>query len=317
MRRPSTAAGLLPRRSRLLTVLTIGALLVAPLSGCGKPLGIDGELADDWTPVSAPTPFTPPAGSCHTTGYSEVGYLASFEAVDCSASHRTETVHVGAFPAAAAGLDAPPAKGSAEARTAYQECDRKAKDFVGADWRLGRLWLGVVLPSPEAWSGGARWFRCDMTEMTTVEDDGETVSRTGSLSGVLKAASPITLTCYAVRLNKAGAIETMPPSDCAKPHNAEFAGLWNAPEGPYPKKDADWDRFHDECRKIIAGFAKLPVDANIRFRTGVVSLPAAEDQWQLGNRGVRCYLWLNDKKLTRSMKGAGAGAMPVQFEPAP
>lgn len=318
MRSRSTSERPLRRRMRLLAVVAVGAMLATPLSGCSKPPGVDGELVDDWTPVSAPTQFTPPAGSCHTTGYSEVGYLASFEAVDCAQSHRTETIHVGTFEGTAAGLATPPAKGAPEARNAYQECDGKAREFVGADWRLGRLWLGVVLPSAEAWSGGARWFRCDMTEVTTVEDNGETVSRTGSLRDSLKTAgSPVALSCYAVKLSKAGAIDTMPRTDCAKEHNAEFAGVWNAPEGPYPKKDAEWERFHTECRKIIAGYAKVPADANIRFRTGVVSLPGAEDQWQLGNRGVRCYLWLNDKKLTRSMRGAGPAALPVQFETAP
>lgn len=305
-----------PVGRRLLAAVALGAVAL-PLSGCGNPPGIDGELADDWAPVSAPVAFVPPAEVCHASPYAEVGPMASFETVDCASRHRTETVHVGTYRGPAANLAAAPKKGSAEARAAYQECDEKAKAYVGNDWRLGRLWLGMVQPSPQAWSGGARWFRCEMTEVTTVEDDGQTTLRTGSLRNILTKPSPVALTCYAVKLDGAGSIDTMPPADCRKVHNAEFAGIWNAPETGYPKKDADWDRFHNECRKVIAKYVGVPADANIRFRTGVVSLPGAEDQWALGNRGVRCYLWLNDQKLTRSLRGAGPKALPVQFESAP
>lgn len=300
-------------RRRMLAAVLLGAV-VLPLTGCGNPPGIDGELADDWAPVSAPVAFVPTAPTCHAAGYAEVGPMAAYETVECTASHRTETIHVGTHRGAAATAAAAPAEGSAGARAAYLECDAKAREYVGADWRLGRLWLGVVNPSPQAWSGGARWFRCDMTEVTTVEDDGETATRTGSLRGVLKKPSPVSLTCYAVKLDSSGSIDTMPPADCGKVHNAEFVGIWTAPGGGYPKKDADWDRFHNECRKVIAKYVGVPADTNIRFRTGVVSLPGAEEQWELGNRGVRCYLWLNDRKLTRSLKGAGAKALPVQFE---
>lgn len=307
------AADRRPVRRRIRLAVALGSALAATaLSGCGNPPGIDGELADDWRPVSAPTSFAPAAGSCHEAGFAATATLALYNPVDCSAGHRTETVHVGTFADAAAAGTAPPAKGSAELRAAFAECDTKATEYVGGPWRTARLWLGVALPSAEAWAGGARWFRCDMTEVTTIEDSGETADRTASLKGVLAAPSPLALTCYAVRLDKEGAIDTMPPADCAKPHNAEFAGVWNAPDGGYPKRDADWDRFHDACRKVIAGYAGVPADDQVRFRAGVVSLPAAEEQWQSGNRGVRCYLWISERPLTASVKGGGDKALPVQ-----
>jgi hypothetical protein len=58
----------------------------------------------------------------------------------------------------------------------------------------------------------------------------------------------------------------------------------------------------------------VPVDANLEFRTGVVSLPGGPDVWAAGDRGVRCYLWLDAAKLTASLKGKGPKAMPVQYE---
>lgn len=299
---------------RWIAAIALGGATALALAGCGNPAGVDGDLIDDWAAVSDPKPFVPPAEVCHSGDYADVAYLSSFNPVDCAASHRLETVYVGAFTGAAATAPKPPAKGSPEIRAAYAECDAKAKEFVGADWRTARLWLGVVLPSPQAWSGGSRWFRCDITEVTNVEDNGDTTSRTGSVKGALKAASPLSLGCYEVKLARDSSIDTMPAVPCDKDHNSEFAGVYMAPEGAYPSKSADWDKLHNECRKVIAKFAGVPSDGDLKYRTGVVSLPGNADEWASGNRGVRCYLWLSERKVNRSLKGAGTSGLPIQYE---
>jgi hypothetical protein len=56
------------------------------------------------------------------------------------------------------------------------------------------------------------------------------------------------------------------------------------------------------------------VNADLEFRTGVVSLPGGEDVWAAGDHAVRCYLWLDSAKLTSSLKGRGVKALPVQYE---
>ncbi|GAA4680018.1 septum formation family protein [Phytohabitans rumicis] len=299
---------------RWIAAMALGGAAALALSGCGNPAGVDGDLTDDWTAVAEPKSFVPPAEVCYSADYAETAYLSSFSPVDCASSHRLETVFVGEFSGAAASRTTPPAKGSAEVRTAYAECDAKTKEYVGSDWRNGRLWLGVVVPSPQAWTGGARWFRCDVTEVANVEDNGDTSSRTGSIRDVLKAASPLSLTCYSVKLAKDSSIDTMPAAACNKAHNSEFAGVWNAPDTTYPSKSAEWDRFHNECRKVIAKFAGVPNDGNLKYRTGVVSLPGSEAEWKDGNRGVRCYLWLSERTVNRSMKGAGTNGLPIQYE---
>lgn len=298
---------------RWIAALAVGGAATLALSACGNPAGVDGDLSDDWKAVAEPQPFTPTAESCHESDYAETAYLSSYEPVECATTHRLETVHVGTFVDAAAGLSAPPGKDSAEIKAAFAECDTKTKEYVGSDWRNGRLRLGVSLPSAQAWSGGARWFRCDVTEVTNVEDNGDTAARTGTLKGVLKAASPLSLGCYSVKLAKDSSIDTMPAAECAKDHNSEFAGVWTAPDGAYPTKSADWDKFHNECRKVIAKYAGVPNDGNIKYRTGVVSLPGSEDEWKGGNRGVRCYLWLSERTVNRSMKGAGPNGLPIRY----
>jgi hypothetical protein len=299
---------------RWIIAVALGGVTALMLSGCGNPAGVDGDLVDDWTTVSEPKPFIPPAEVCHSGDFADVAYLSSFNPVDCASAHRLETVFVGQFTGGAASASSPPAKGSAEIKAAYAECDAKTKEYVGGDWRNGRLWLGVVLPSAQAWGGGSRWFRCDVTEVTNVEDNGDTTSRSGTVKGVLKSASPLKLACYQVKLARDSSIDTMPASECTKDHNSEFVGVYMAPDGAYPSKSADWEKLHNECRKIIAKFAGVPNDGNLKYRTGVVSLPGNEDEWKGGNRGVRCYLWLSERKVNRSLKGAGPNGLPIQYE---
>jgi Septum formation len=300
-------------RFRLPAAAALISLLL--LTGCGNPGGVDGDLTDGWAAIGAPTGFIPVAGTCHLANFSLVGTRTAYEEVDCDLKHRTETVFVGEYPDPAAEAAAPPAEGSAGARAAYRVCDAQTTEFVGAPWRTGRLWIGVTHPSPAAWTGGARWFRCEVLEISSIEDDGGLVMRLGSLEDALKTtSSDLRLTCYAIQLDSAGAISTMPSAGCNATHNAEFVGVWQAGSLPYPKTDEQWADFHDGCRKLIATYTGVPDDADLQYRTGVVSLPGGEDVWALGDRGVRCYLWLDGASLTSSLKGKGTTALPVQYK---
>ena len=293
----------------------VALAVVGGLAGCGKPGGVDGSITDDWGPVAAPTGFTPTAGTCHLASFVEMVTREAYEQIDCALQHRTETVYVGTYPKAAAEAPQPPTKGSAGAREAYRQCDLKTTAYVGAPWRLGRLWIGVTHPTPAAWTGGARWYRCEVVEVSSIEDEGDLVQRAGSLRNALKAAdSPLRLTCYAIELDGDGAITTMPVARCSTKHNAEFVGIWQAGDLAYPKQDTQWKKFHTGCRKLMASYVGVPVDADLEFRAGVVSLPGGEDVWAQGDRAVRCYLWIDSATLTSSLKGKGARALPVQYE---
>ena len=301
-------------RIRLGIMATLSAVLLS-LAACGKPGGVDGDLTNGWGPMAAATGFEPAGGTCHGANFTEVGARGTYEEIDCTLRHRTETVFVGAYGSPAADADAPPADGSAGARSAYQICSDQTTTYAGGPWRTARLWVGVTHPTAAAWSGGARWFRCEVLELSSVEDDGDLVQRSGSLRGVLAAGnSDLLLGCYSVRLDSAGAVDTMPAVGCTAKHNGEFAGVWDAGTLAYPANNAGWAKFHDGCRKVVAGYVGVPDDQDLQYRTGVISLPAGADVWALGDRQVRCYLWLDGAALTGSLKGKGVPSLPVQYK---
>jgi hypothetical protein len=305
-------------RQRLRILLGISAVTGALLlAGCGNPGGVDGDLTNHWAVMGAPSGFAPNSDTCHLANFAEAGSRSTYEEVDCQLKHRTETVYVGTYPSPAADADTPPEDGSAGAREAYRTCDLKTTEFVGGAWRTARLWVGVTHPSAAAWSGGARWFRCEVLEISSIEDDGGLVQRIGSLKDALKQASsaaPLLLTCYGIQTDSNGGIESMPAVGCTTKHNSEFVGIWYATSLAYPEKDADWAKFHDGCRKLIATYAAVPNDADLQYRTGVVSLPGGDDVWAEGDKAVRCYLWLDGSTLTKSLKGAGVAGLPVQYK---
>ncbi|AEV88940.1 hypothetical protein ACWT_7931 [Actinoplanes sp. SE50] len=293
---------------------TLGVMLLAA-AGCGNPGTVDGDLTNNWGAMAPATGFEPIADTCHLANFAATGPRATYEEVDCAVRHRTETVYVGTYSGAAADAEQPPSESSAGARAAYHTCDEKTTAYVGAPWRTARLWIGVTHPSPAAWAGGSRWFRCDVVELDSIEDDGALVQRAGSLRSVLSAPSDLLLGCYAIKLSDSGAIDTMPPAPCTAAHNAEFAGVWDAPaDATYPQGNTAWKRFHDGCRTVVATFAGVPDDKNLEYRTGVVSLPGNADVWAQGDRGVRCYLWLDGARLTTSMRAKGTKALPVQYQ---
>jgi hypothetical protein len=293
------------------------AVLAAALAvgGCGTPGGVDGDLTNGWAAMAPATGFEPAAGACHGAAFNAVGPRGTYEEIDCTLPHRTETVYVGSYESPASDADSPPADGSAGAAAAYKTCDEKTTTYLGGAWRTARIWIGVTNPSAAAWSGGARWFRCEAVELSTVEDDGGLVQRAGSLRNALAdVSSPLLLTCYAIALDGSGAIASMPGVSCQGKHNAEFVGVWFAKGLPYPKNDATWARFHDGCRALIATYVGIPNDKDLQYRTGVVSLPGSNDVWQLGDFGVRCYLWLDGGQLTSSLKGKGPKSLPVHYK---
>ena len=306
MRRRRAGHGGVGRRGRW--TATVG------LAAAGEPAGVDGDLVNGWPAVGEPTSFTPPAGVCHRAEFADSASRDDFAPVDCGQSHLTETIHVGTFTGAAASASAPPAKGTAHYRAAYGECDRRARRFLGQDFRYGRLWLGVTLPSAAGWRGGSRWYRCELGEATDVENYQEgLVTRSASLKGALTGTSPLALTCYQVKAGRGGDIDSMKPAACNRSHNSEFAGVHVVAGSAYPSKPADWTAIHTGCRKVIARFARVPDDGDLKYRTGTVVVPAAREDWLAGNRGVRCYLYLSDRTFTKSLKGAGTRGLPIRY----
>src|SRR4051794_21809848 len=151
--------------SRLgLTAVLASVLMTA--AACANPGGVDGDLTNGWGAMAPATGFLPITGTCHSANFALSGPRGTYEVIDCAIEHRTETVFVGTYTAPAADADEPPADGSAGDRAAYRVCDEKTTTYVGGQWRDARLWIGVTHPSNAAWSGGSRWYRCEVAEIS-------------------------------------------------------------------------------------------------------------------------------------------------------
>jgi hypothetical protein len=289
-----------------LTALAAAGATAMMLSGCSMIDGVDGKIADDWAPIGEPKVFTPANEVCHSA-FREVAYASAYQPVDCKTSHQVETVHIGTFSGAAGDRKTPPEAGSPEMRAAYAECASKATAYLGADPHTARLWLGTVLPSPAAWSGGARWFRCDLAEVKSVDDD-DLVSHEGSLKGALKAASPLRLGCYNPKIVK-DEVEVMVPVACTKAHHSEFVGTYRAPNITYDafKKDTNAG---SKCYDVIAKYVGVS-RSTVKYRSGWIAYYPSESDWTAGDRAVLCFLWRSDKTFKRSLKGAGSKGLPI------
>lgn len=299
-------------RARLAAVAAISGL-AGLLAGCVAPDGIDRDLTGGWGPMPEPVGWLPAAAACHPEGYQPTSPLSAYQPGDCELLHATETGHVGEFTGDAADRVTPPPEGSPEWREAYAGCDDGTAEFLGGDFRNGMLWLGVSVPSAAAWEGGARWFRCELVGYDV--HAGTFQDRQGSLAGALAGDSELRLGCHrSGDADDEGFLAEMQPVPCDQPHNAEYVGVWRAPNVPYLAPD-DGDsegRVHRGCREQVAGYVDVPVDGNLVFRTGTIATWMSEQDWENGDRGFRCYLWLDGVELDGSLRGAGTDGLPVR-----
>lgn len=277
--------------------------LLAGAAACSDPQATR-DLTDGWALPPAATTFRPAAGMCHET-LAATGSIDDYRPVGCDELHVAETYHVGAEP------DDPvaPSEGSAGSRAAYRECSDEAAGYLGGPWRRARIGVHVTWPSREAWAGGARWFRCDVTQSDL---DGQSdTGRTASLKGALTGASPLRLGCFNPTVDKDN-VRTMTPVSCTRRHRAEFVGLWTGPDIPYAEQSKDRTRSAAGCRSAIAAYTGVPDDGDIQYRSGWISFNPTKTEWLQGERRVRCFLWFSDRTLNRSLKDAGPSALPVR-----
>jgi hypothetical protein len=285
-------------------VVAAGVLLVT--AGCAQlPPGADGDLGNGWPAVAAPVGWVPEAGTCHRT-FAVYVTRTGYEPVACNLGHAYETVHVGTFTGAAAERSSPPVAGSTELAAAWAECDKKISEYVGGEWRTGKLWIGVTVPSGGAWGGDARWFRCEVAALGKF--GGDEVTRQQSLKGALAAEPALKLGCYQYD----GTAKTSAEKPCTEAHNAEFVGIYTLDVNYAQASDLD-EQIGNACWGLAATFAGMPGDKDIKYRTGVMwDFPGKAD-WEAGDHGVRCHLWLSKKTVTRSLAGAGNGGLPINY----
>ncbi|BCJ67899.1 septum formation family protein [Polymorphospora rubra] len=284
----------------------LAAGLILAVAGCGNPAGVDGLLTDDWAAFPEPVAVVPVAGQCHESTSGIRVRVSDHHPIDCANSQRVETIHVGTFEHA----DSVPPEGGQTMRAAFTECDQKARDWVGGDWRTARLRLMVRTPTETAWAGGARWFRCDLSEARAVYATLE-VPRKGSLKNALTAEPQLLHQCFKVNLSTDETVMSIVAVTCDRPHEAEFVGIHTAKQVTYEAFLEDFDDHHAACLRLVAAYAQVPVDSNLEYRARTLVYGPDEADWTAGDRGVRCLAWLPDR-LTRSVRGGGTSALPAR-----
>lgn len=282
----------------------LACALALGAGGCGadRPDGVDGDLTNGWRPMLAATQFRPQAGACHAE-IVETGTAENYEPVACTAAHLAETIAVADL--AGAGTLRTPKAGLARA---FATCSQRATAFLGGDWRTGWVVLQPVLPSAKAWAGGAHWVRCDVAESSPI--DGALVHRTASMKGTVKAGGKLRMACANPKIAGESVAE-MHPVACASSHTAEFAGLFSTAKAK--SSDLSGDELAKGCDAAIARFAGLRNDSSLPSRIGWLGFPPDDTAWQMGDRAVRCFLWLNGEKMKGSYRGAGPGKLKIHY----
>jgi hypothetical protein len=307
-----------PRIDNRPVLVKLAALLVAVsvsmVAGCTPPPpGTDGALTDGWATFGEPAVFTPQPDTCHRADDAS-GSVRRYQPVDCDRLHATETVHVGTFTGADAQLTIVPTKTSPARAAARTECETQAAAFLGQQLQDGLLKLRVVMPPQQAWNAGARWFRCDLTEITTVFG-GKVAPRTGSLRGALAGTSPLALSCHEPEWDRNDYLAAIEPVDCSQPHRSEFVGAYTESDGfDHDDFNVEDDAVHEKCLRMVASYAALPVDDFLSWRVGTLYFEPSRQEWAEGDRWVRCFLYLPEDvpALTRSAKDSGPDLLPVR-----
>ena len=273
------------------------------MAGCAPP-GIDGDLVNNWAAMPEPQVWSPVEGECHgPAGYVTRSDMGAYKPVSCTEAHQWETFRLGTFTGEKAERKTPPPIGGVDQRSTFEECSAEADKFVGGSWREGRLGMRVLYPTAVAWSHGARWFRCELSQVDTIYP----VDRKESLRGALTGKSALARGCY-----RKDAEFDMVPVACDKPHQYEYVGTWFAPNEKWDDFGKRGEMIHKRCLSLVAKFVGIRDDSTMVYRSGTSYSIPNRDEWAAGDRAVTCHLWL-DRKLTRSLKGAGAKGLPINY----
>ena len=282
---------------------SLATALALAVSGCAAELpdGIDGDLTNGWSPPPAAKQWRPVANYCHPD-LADESTLDDWHPAVCQTPHIAETVLVADLAGVPAGSSAAANRGRA-----FRECSRRITGWLGGDWRTGWLVLQPVMPSRQAWEGGARWFRCDLAE--TSPADGDLVRRSGSLKGALKTGT-VRMTCADPTI-EGERVTGMRPVPCAGKHTSEFAGIFESRKSSVDALTSA--ELQKGCHAAIAEFTGIPNDGTVRNRVGWLGFPPDDASWKLGDRAIRCFLWLNGEKMTGSYRNAGTRKLKIHY----
>jgi hypothetical protein len=276
----------------LTAALVLAGLVATAPAACGAPRDITGS----WPAMPSAAFVVPSAGDCFLGGH-----MGPFEvdvedviAADCKSEHTIEIVAAHAFTASTTR----PETGDPEYNTAYATCMAATTDYLGGDWHAGQVFLNVWLPSRRAWASGDRHYSCAVGVDTTGR-------YTGTITTTLRGAIAHGTGTFAQRCgtivssgspDKYGFYSTfdvITPTACTSPHDAEFTGAVQVPDGPYPNTHDLLQLAGDVCEAPTLGFlgetrSKFYRRTDLNY---MWFLPRPEG-WTSGDRTAQCYLEL-------------------------
>lgn len=260
------------------------ASAVLALTGCSSN-GVAGLTApaDQGTnpdPAQVDAVDTPQIDACRVLTPEDVAQPSNAtETLDCADPHTARTYAVGQLPDRFNEADYQDPKLSA---FAYNTCGEKFRTYVGADESIA---MRTVLnwawfrPSQEAWSEGARWYRCDVVGGSAQSE--EYVDLPEETRGVLLGRPPNELMVCAVGPTISGSVKV----PCSEKHDwraISTVRLGNAKDD-YPGDRVVEVRTRDFCSDQVGAYLEYPVDYDFGYTW------FHEAEWEAGSRRSVCW----------------------------
>jgi hypothetical protein len=292
---------------RFITLIAIASALT--LAACSLPPGVDGNLVNNWSPIASPAQKAPHVGDCYRDPDNDILSVVS---LPCSQEHLVEVAYVGRFAGADAARTSPPPAFSTSMVAAYAACQAPVAAYLGAQWNSGMVAVTVTSPTPSGWDGGARWFRCDISAIRSLENP-QAASSDASLKGALAAGSKQTCVKWT---NYKTYVDDIVPKACTGGFSGEYVGFYTAPDETFPANDTKMVALaQDGCEDLVArflGFKDWNADTNAYV--GLIALGFDWGRWARGDRTTRCFTWTDRHGGTflASVKGIH-GAKPTGF----
>lgn len=264
---------------------------------------MDGDLTNQWPAMVAPAIWQPTPEACHNQFAVNLS-LALYNEVDCTKPHGYQTVHVGQLTGDAASQAQPPAIDSAAYKGARGECDSRLATFLGGQWKDRKVRLRIAVPSADAWTGGARWYSCEAAAYTTSNRAVKILEV--SLKDAFDALAELKFGCHDVPPKG-----TSTPRSCEESHNTEYVGHFNYVDMSYAAMKAEAakedDDLHRKCMPLVGPYVGVP-----NLGSGTWLWNPTEEDWNAGDRTMHCFLWLNETKVSKSLKGVGKAGWPIK-----
>jgi len=279
------------------------------VAGCAPvPAGVDGDLANGWPALAEATFPKPVVGTCYLSVANWADEIARENALPqptCAESHTSETVYVGTL----AEASAPPT--GKDLRPAMDECRRGATDYLGADWHRARVELTVLTPTRKQWSGGVRYFECQVIE--TKSEATALVTRTGSVKDGMRGDAPLARGCVnLVGEDADGNFDDFTQVRCDQAHRGEYAGTADVGDVPYPADEKASDKvFGGACARVVASYLGMTLSQFGNHRqVGWMYWATSKATWEVGLHSANCYVWLpKTPEVRRSLRGMGNKAL--------